>query len=112
MRLLSILYALPLSLAAATITPRDANAVYNDITGIDTAVRKLTAALNSYNGGILQSRPVFDATIAIHAINRQGYADATASGSFSSSDSKRIVSRTLLTPSTFSKTVPDLLLSM
>ena len=92
MRLVYLLYALPLSLAATLVT-RDANAVYNDITGIDTAVRKLTAALNAYNGGILQSQPVFDATIAVHAINRQGYADATASSSFSSSDSKRIVSR-------------------
>ena len=68
MRLFHVLYALPLTLAAATIVPRDANAVYNDITGIDTAVLKLTAALNSYNGGILQSQPVFDATIAVHAV--------------------------------------------
>jgi hypothetical protein len=94
MRLSNILFALPLTLAAATIAPRDANAVYNDITGIDTAVRKLTAALTSYNGGILQSQPVFDASIAIHAINRKGFADATASSSFSSADSKRIVDHT------------------
>jgi len=62
----------------------------------DAAVRKLTAALNSYNGGILQSQPVFDATIAVHEINRQGFVDATASSSFSSSDSKRIVDHTNL----------------
>lgn len=98
MRLSNILFALPLTLAVGTIIPRDANAVYNDITGIDTAVRKLTAALTSYNGGILQSQPVFDASIAIHAINRKGFADATAdataSSSFSSADSKRIVDHT------------------
>jgi hypothetical protein len=68
MRLFHILYARPLTLAAANTIPRDANAVYNDITGTDTAVRRLTAALNSYNGGILQSQLVFDATIAIYAV--------------------------------------------
>ena len=65
--------------------------MYNDITGINTAVLKLTAALNAYSGGITQSEPVFDASISIHAVNRQGFADATASQSFTSAESKRIV---------------------
>ena len=90
MHLFKFLVFLPLALAS-TLTKRDAQAVYNDITGIDKAVRKLTATLNAYNGGILQSTPVFDASIAIHAVNRQGFADANASGSFTSAESKRIV---------------------
>ena len=93
MRLFHSLIFLPLALATTTITKRDAQAVYNDITGIDKAVRKLTPTLNAYDGGILQSEPVFDASIAIHAVNRQGFADATASSSFTSAELKRIVDR-------------------
>lgn len=93
MRFSTFLLALPLATASA-IVPRDANAVYNDITGIDTAVRKLIATLNAYQGGITQTKPVFDATIDIHAVNRKGFADATASSPFSSADSKRIVDHT------------------
>ena len=91
MYIIKFLLLLPLTLTFAHVIKRDANAVYNDITGIDKAVRKLTATLNNYNGGITQSEPVFDASIDIHAINRQGFADATASSSFSSAESKRIV---------------------
>lgn len=90
MQLMRLLAFAPLAFAA-TLGRRDANAVYDDITGIDTAVRKLTAAVNAYNGGILQSQPVFDRTLAVHNINRQGFADATASSSFSQADSRRIV---------------------
>lgn len=93
MQLLHLVLLLPLA-AASTVQPRDANTVYNDITGIDTAVRKLTLALNAYDGGITQSKPVFDATIDIHAINRKGFADANASGAFTSAESKRIVDHT------------------
>ena len=93
MRLPSILLLalVPLVLANPAITKRSADQVYNDITGIDTAVRKLTTAINAYNGGITQSTTVFDAPIAVHAINRQGFSDATASSSFTSAESKRIV---------------------
>ncbi|KAK5165366.1 uncharacterized protein LTR77_008895 [Saxophila tyrrhenica] len=91
MRFLSIFAVLPLALSASITAKRDANAVYDDITGIDTAVRKLTSAINAYNGGITESTPVFDATIAVHAINRQGFSDAQASSPFTSAESKRIV---------------------
>ncbi|KAK3052022.1 hypothetical protein LTR09_006976 [Extremus antarcticus] len=94
MRLTPILAILPLALAAPALTKRDANAVYNDITGIDTAVRKLTAAINAYNGGITQSTPVVDASIAVHAINRHGLSDAQSSSSFTSAESKKIVDHT------------------
>ena len=94
MRFSNILLALPLTLAAAAIIPRDANQVNNDITGIDTAVRKLTAAINAYNVGVTQAQPVFDAGQAVHVVNRQGFADAQASSAFSSADSKRIVDNT------------------
>ncbi|WPG98695.1 Hypothetical protein R9X50_00148900 [Acrodontium crateriforme] len=90
MQLLYLFTFAPLAVAS-TLGRRDANAVYDDITGIDTAVRALTAAVNAYNGGILQSQPVFDRTLAVHNSNRQGFADATASSSFSEADSKRIV---------------------
>ena len=79
MRFSNILYALPLTLAAAAIVSRDANAVYNDITGIDTAVRKLTAALNSYNGGITQAEPVVDASIRFSDFVDAGPKDALLS---------------------------------
>lgn len=90
MRGFSLLILAPLALAG-TIAKRDAQAVYDDITGIDTAVRHLTDVLNAYNGGIQESGPVFNASLAVHAINRKGFADANASGPFSSADSKRIV---------------------
>ena len=90
MRGLNLLILAPLALAAS-ITRRDAQQVNDDITGIDVAVRRLTAALNAYNGGIQQSSPVFNASIAIHAINRQGFVDANASPAFTSSESKEIV---------------------
>ena len=87
---LRLLILAPFALAAP-INKRDAQTVDNDITGINTAVLKLTAALNAYSGGITQSEPVFDASIAIHAVNRQGFANAAASQSFTSVESKRIV---------------------
>ena len=90
MHFFKLLALVPLAFAAPVVR-RDANAVYNDITGIDTAVRKLNAALTAYNGGILESQPTLDASIAVHAVNRKGFADATASGPFSAADSKRIV---------------------
>ena len=91
MQIVNLLVLLPLALTTASIAKRDAQAVYDDITGIDRAVKKLTATLNGYNGGILQSQPVFDDSIAIHAVNRQGFADATASESLTSAESRRIV---------------------
>lgn len=78
MHLLSLLIFAILALCASLIR-RDAQSVYDDITGIDLAVRNLTATLLAYNGGILESRPTFSASIAVHAVNRQGFADATAS---------------------------------
>ena len=90
MYLFNLLILLPLVLAG-TLSKRDAQAVYKDISNIDAAVRKLTAVLTAYNGGILQSKPTFDASIDIHNVNRQGFADATASSSFTSAESKRIV---------------------
>jgi hypothetical protein len=89
MRLFSLLALLPLALAS-TSKP-DAKAVYDDISGIDTAVRQLTTVLNAYQGGILESRAIFDATLAIHAVNRKGYADANASAKFDAAESKQIV---------------------
>ncbi|GAB7363569.1 hypothetical protein MBLNU230_g3836t1 [Neophaeotheca triangularis] len=90
MKAFAILAITPLALCAA-ITKRTAEQVFNDITGIDTAVRALTAQTEAYNGGILQSKPVFTAAIDIHDINRQGFADAKASKRFTSEESKRIV---------------------
>jgi hypothetical protein len=89
MRLFSLLILSPLALAS--ITKRDAKAVYDDISGIDSAVRNLTTILNAYQGGIPESGPIFDATLAIHAVNRKGYADAVASPKFTAAESKQIV---------------------
>lgn len=93
MRFSTILCTLPLTLAAS-IAPRAATTVNNDITGINNAVLKLTAAINAYQGGVAQAQPVFTAGAAVHAINRQGYADTQASAPFSSAGSKEIVDNT------------------
>lgn len=89
MKAFGLLLVAPLALATAV--KRDAQQVYNSITGIDTAVRRLNSALTAYQGGIPQSQPVFDASLAIHNVNRQGFAQANASPAFNSADSKRIV---------------------
>nr|AUS76864.1 putative cell wall galactomannoprotein [Leptoxyphium fumago] len=89
--LLCPLFLAPLALAAPALEKRDAQTVYDDISGIDSAVQKLTAALTAYEGGILATQPVFDAAIAIHNVNRQGFADAKATTNLTSAESKRIV---------------------
>lgn len=71
--------------------PADAQAIYNDITAIDTAVRRLTAALTAYPGGITPASPVFTQILAVHAANRQGFADANAAAPLTSAESRRIV---------------------
>ncbi|KAF2720277.1 hypothetical protein K431DRAFT_285943 [Polychaeton citri CBS 116435] len=90
MRGFTLLLLAPLALASAVLK-RDAQSVYDDITAIDTNVRKLTAALTAYNGGIRETQPTFDASIAVHYVNREGFRHAYESASFSSADSKRIV---------------------
>ncbi|KAK4615506.1 hypothetical protein CLAFUW4_09727 [Fulvia fulva] len=93
MRVFNLLFLAPLAIAATTpnLIKRDAQAVFDDITGIDTTVRALTAAVTAYTGGIQEASPVFNASLAVHAINRQGFADANASPRFTSAESKRIV---------------------
>ncbi|KAI5358722.1 Putative Cell wall mannoprotein [Septoria linicola] len=91
MRFLSLLILAPLAIAS-TITKRAiAEDVNNDITGIDTAVRRLTAAVTAYQGGIQQASPIFAAALAVHEINRKGFADANAAPRFTSAQSKVIV---------------------
>lgn len=91
MRALSLLCLASLALAAS-ISRRDATQVNDDITGISNAVLELTATLNAYTGGIQEASPVFNATLAVHAINRKAYNDVNASpGPFTSADSAAIV---------------------
>ena len=82
--------ALPPRIASTALPPRSANAVYNDILGIHYAVLNLTSAVTAYQGGIQQASPVFSASLAVHAVNRRGYADAVSSTPFSAADSQRI----------------------
>lgn len=89
MRGLTLLLLAPLALASA-IQKRD-TAVNADITGIDQAVRKLTAAVSAYQGGRQASEPIFAAAHEVHAINRKGFADANAAPQFTSAESKTIV---------------------
>jgi hypothetical protein len=89
MRTFSLFFLAPLALGS--IIPRDAKSVYDAISGIDAAVRKLTSALEAYQGGILESQPIFEASLAIHAVNRKGYAAANASPAFNAAESKQIV---------------------
>jgi len=67
MRAFTILFTTCSLASAAVLTPRDANTVYNDISGINTAVLELTSTLNAYTGGIEASKPVFAAAIDIHS---------------------------------------------
>ncbi|KAM3414870.1 hypothetical protein BST61_g10013 [Cercospora zeina] len=91
MRLLNLLLLAPLAIAAPLQKRETAQEVNNDITGIDTAVRQLTAAVEAYQGGIEESSPIFDAALAVHAINRKGFADANAAPRFTSEESRIIV---------------------
>ncbi|KXS93959.1 hypothetical protein AC579_7566 [Pseudocercospora musae] len=91
MRGLTLLLLAPLALASTIHKRATAQDVNNDITGIDRAVRKLTAAVTAYQGGIQESEPVFAAALGVHAINRKGFADANAAPSFTSAESKAIV---------------------
>lgn len=91
MHLLNLLL-LPTTLATAlTLTPRDFNAVNSGITSIDLAVRNLTAAVTRYNGGILETDPIFTASVAVHNVNRIAFRDATTSTRFTSPQSKKVV---------------------
>lgn len=80
--------------SATTLATRSAQAVNDGITGIDVAVRNLTQAVSAYNGGVLESQPFLDASIAVHNINRIATADAKASSRFTSAQSKAIVKNT------------------
>ncbi|KAF2212728.1 hypothetical protein CERZMDRAFT_97224 [Cercospora zeae-maydis SCOH1-5] len=91
MRFLNLLFLAPLAIAAPLQKRATAQEVNNDVTGIDTAVRQLTAAVEAYQGGIEESSPVFDAALAVHAINRKGFADANAAPRFTSEESRIIV---------------------
>ncbi|KXT00066.1 hypothetical protein AC578_5799 [Pseudocercospora eumusae] len=91
MRGLTLLLLAPLALASTIQKRATAQDVNNDITGIDRAVRMLTAAVIAYQGGIQESEPVFAAVLAIHAVNRKGFADANAAPSFTSAESQAIV---------------------
>lgn len=90
MRAFSLILFAPLALASL-LTRQDAQTVFDDITGIDIAVRRLTEALNAYQGGIQESSPIFNQSLAVHAINRKGFADANASPAFTPAQSKSIV---------------------
>lgn len=94
MRFFSLLFLAPLALAGTIQKRATAEDVNNDVTGIDIAVRNLTAAVTAYQGGIRQADPIFAAALAIHDINRKGFRDANAAPAFTSAQSKAIVDNT------------------
>ena len=91
MRFFSLLALAPLALAGTIQKRATAEDVNNDITGIDIAVRNLTAAVSAYQGGIQEANPIFAAALAVHDINRKGFRDANAAPRFTSAQSKVIV---------------------
>jgi hypothetical protein len=91
MKVFQLLLLAPFALAIPVAKRQSAQAVNNGITNIDTAVRELITSLNAYNGGILESQPVFDASVNIHKVNRDAKAAADASPRFNRQESQVIV---------------------
>ncbi|KJX94924.1 hypothetical protein TI39_contig4149g00024 [Zymoseptoria brevis] len=91
MKLFNLLVLAPLALAAPLTKRQSAQATNQGITNIDTAVRELITQLNAYQGGILESRPVIDASVNIHKVNRDAKTAADASRRFNQQDSQVIV---------------------
>lgn len=91
MKLFNLLVLAPLALAAPLTKRQSAQATNQGITNIDTAVRELITQLNAYQGGILESQPVIDASVNIHKVNRDAKAAADASPRFNQQDSQVIV---------------------
>lgn len=90
MRFLGLLSLASLTWAGTIQKRASAEDVNNDITGIDIAVRNLTAVVTAYQGGIKEASPIFAAALAIHDINRKGFRDAKAAPPFTSAESKVI----------------------
>lgn len=93
MRAFSLLLVAPLALASTTIKRQSASAsATNDgITAISDAVQLLTDAINAYQGGILETASVFNASLNVHRVNRAAKATADASPSFTEAQSQAIV---------------------
>lgn len=90
MKAFSLLLIAPLALAS-TLKRQSASATNAGITAISEAVELLTQAVNAYQGGILESGPVFNASLNVHRVNRAAKDAADASPRFSSAESKVIV---------------------
>lgn len=90
MRAFSLLLVAPLALASV-VQRQSGSATNAGITGISQAVEALTNAVNAYQGGILESAAVFNASLNVHKVNRAAKAAADASPRFTEAESKAIV---------------------
>ena len=70
---LSILTA---SLALLAYTSADVTTVLNDITSLDQDVKKLTAAVDAYQGGLLGQLPLLADLTLVHVATNKGASDA------------------------------------
>lgn len=90
MRAFSFLLVAPLALASV-VQRQSASATNAGITGISEAVEGLTRAVNAYQGGVLESAAVFNASLNVHRVNREAKAATDASPPFTSAESKVVV---------------------
>lgn len=103
MRAFSLLLVAPLALASA-VKRQTASATNDGITAISEAVLALTDAVNAYQGGVLESGPVFNASLNVHRVNRAAKDAADAAPRFSSAESKIIVENVM---SSVGVTIPE-----
>lgn len=90
MRAFTTLLLAPLALASV-VKRQSASAVNDGITAISEAVVNLTNVVNAYEGGILASGSVFEASLNVHKVNREALAAAEASPAFTEAESAAIV---------------------
>jgi len=96
----NILLFVTAATALPAISKRTASTVLSDISTIDSDVKALTSATNSYDGGLLAAAPVSNDESTLEKDIKQGTSDAQATPQLSSSDTQATIAqvRSPLTP--------------
>ena len=87
--------------AATALIPGkgDTSTILSDISTINSNVKALTSAVNSYNGGLLAAIPITNAESTLDTSIKQGTSDAQSTSQRSSTDSNTIIAAIMnLTP--------------
>ncbi|TVY68748.1 hypothetical protein LSUE1_G006382 [Lachnellula suecica] len=77
--------------SALAIGKRDASTILSDISTIDSDVKALTSALNSYSGGLFGALPINTAESNLDDAINQGTKDAQATTQQDSADSQMVI---------------------